>query len=175
MDCQIPVLIIQVAVSKNRIAALLHTHNHERVLGRALDSLRPCDEVLVVDHDSTDDTVKIAREHGARVIQGVNGVDHGAYAQDAGADWLLCILPTETLTDSAEAALHEWKDESLPEEQPPIGFAFSIREQSAGMWKDLPAEVRLVNRTRINWTGDLPPQIPGSPRVHGEILRIPAE
>jgi hypothetical protein len=31
-----------------KITALLHTHNDALRLGRALDSLRPCDEVLVI-------------------------------------------------------------------------------------------------------------------------------
>ena len=31
-----------------KITALIHASNNERCLGRALDSLRPCDEVIVV-------------------------------------------------------------------------------------------------------------------------------
>ena len=49
------------------IAAILHTSNDARTLGRALESLRSCDELLVMDHGSSDDTRKIAREYGARV------------------------------------------------------------------------------------------------------------
>src|SRR5438270_3192746 len=80
-----------------KITALIHTCDHEHSLGRALDSLRPCDEVIVVDHGSRDQSAKVARDHGARLIKGVQGVDHGAYAQDARNDWILCLLPSETL------------------------------------------------------------------------------
>jgi len=71
-----------------RISALLHTKNDAQRIGRALDSLRPCDEVLVIDHDSEDETAKIARDHGAKVQKAVPGVEDGAYAMDAAHDWV---------------------------------------------------------------------------------------
>ena len=45
-----------------KISALLHTHNDALRLGRVLDSLRPCDEVLVIDEDSEDDTARRRNE-----------------------------------------------------------------------------------------------------------------
>jgi glycosyltransferase involved in cell wall biosynthesis len=35
-----------------QLTALIHTHNDELRLGRALESLRPCDELLIFDHGS---------------------------------------------------------------------------------------------------------------------------
>ncbi|MGB9105515.1 MAG: glycosyltransferase, partial [Terriglobales bacterium] len=92
-----------------KITALVHTHNDAQRIGRALESLRACDEVLVVDHASTDDTVKLAREHGAVVKEGVPGVNPGTYAIDAGHDWILCMLPTDAVSEGLEASLFEWK------------------------------------------------------------------
>ena len=43
-----------------KISALIHAHNDGLRIGRAVESLRCCDQVLVVDHDSTDDTVRRA-------------------------------------------------------------------------------------------------------------------
>jgi glycosyltransferase involved in cell wall biosynthesis len=48
-----------------KLTALLHTHNDALRLGRALQSLRPCDQVLVIDENSEDDTEKVARDYGA--------------------------------------------------------------------------------------------------------------
>ncbi len=45
-----------------KISAIIHTHNDAQRIGRALGSLRPCDEVLVIDHSSSDETGKIARD-----------------------------------------------------------------------------------------------------------------
>jgi glycosyltransferase involved in cell wall biosynthesis len=158
-------------MAKTKITALIHTCDNERSLGRTLDSLRPCDEVIVVDHGSKDETVKLAREHGARVIVGVAGVDRGAYVQDARNPWVLCLLPQEALGDELEASLSEWMEEEHADGQ--LGFNISIREQNGAGWKPLQPEMRLANRKQINWTGDLPPANPNAPKLTGDILRIP--
>ncbi|HEY7404050.1 MAG TPA: glycosyltransferase [Candidatus Angelobacter sp.] len=158
-------------MAKTKITALIHATDNEPSLGRALDSLRPCDEVILVDHGSRDESVKIAREHGAKVITGVPGVDRGAYAQNARNPWILCLLPQEALAEELEAALFEWSEEEHKDEA--MGFNVAIREQNGAGWKSLPPEMRLVNRDQINWTGDLPPENPKAPVLSGHILRIP--
>jgi glycosyltransferase involved in cell wall biosynthesis len=158
-------------MAKTKLTALLHTCDDALHLGRSLDSLRACDEVIVVDHGSSDHTVEVAREHGAKVVSAVNGVDRGAYVQDAANDWILCLRPSEALGDDLEASLHEWRENEQPESA--IGFNIAVREQNGHGWKLLPAEMRLANRKQINWTGDLPPENPNAPALEGHILRIP--
>jgi glycosyltransferase involved in cell wall biosynthesis len=97
-------------MAKTKISALIHTCDNEGSLGRALDSLRPCDEVIVVDHGSRDETVKVAKEHGAKVINAVPGVSNGAYAQNTRNQWVLCLLPHEAIAEDLEASLLEWSD-----------------------------------------------------------------
>lgn len=151
-----------------KISALVHASNDAPRLGRALDSLRVCDEILLIDHHSDDETAKVARDHGAKVQKAVIGVEEGAYAIDTRHDWILCILPTESLSEALEAGLHEWKENDHEE----TGFAFNVREESDAGWKGLGPQMRLVNRTRINWTGALPPNQPEAPRVNGDLLRF---
>jgi glycosyltransferase involved in cell wall biosynthesis len=158
-------------MAKTKITALIHAQDNERSLGRTLDSLRPCDEVIVVDHGSKDETVKVAREHGAKVISGVPGVDRGAYAQDARNQWILCLQPQEALAEELEASLFEWTE--AEHEDGSLGFNVAIREQNGAGWKSLTPEMRLANRKQINWTGDLPPANPKAPKLAGDILRIP--
>ncbi|HEY2496465.1 MAG TPA: glycosyltransferase [Candidatus Angelobacter sp.] len=160
-------------MAKTKISALIHTSNNARSLGRALDSLRPCDEVLVVDHGSNDETVKIAKEHGAKVVNGVPGVDRGAYARDTRNKWILCLLPQEALAEDLEASLLEWVEAEQDENQ--MGFNMAIREQNGAGWKSLESEMRLANSKQINWTGDLPPANPNAPALAGHVLRIPEE
>ena len=158
---------------KTKISALIHTSDSARSLGRALDSLRPCDEVIVVDHDSKDETVKVAKEHGAKVINAVPGVSRGAYAQDARNQWVLCLLPQEALAEELEASLFEWSEAEQDANQ--MGFNMAVREQNGAGWKSLDPEMRLANRKQINWTGDLPPENPKLPVLAGHILRIPED
>jgi len=53
-----------------RISGLINTWNEAETIRYAVESLRSwCDEVLVVDQQSSDDTVRIARACGARVVE----------------------------------------------------------------------------------------------------------
>ena len=160
-------------MATTKISALIHSHDNARSLGRALDSLRACDEVIVVDHGSQDESVKVAREHGARVINAVAGVNRGAYAQDARNQWILCLLPQEAVAEELEASLFEWTEAEQDANQ--MGFNMGIREQNGAGWKALDPEMRLANRKQINWTGDLPPANPKLQSLAGHILRIPDE
>ncbi|CAK7031188.1 MAG: hypothetical protein DELT_02797 [Desulfovibrio sp.] len=51
------------------ITGVVLTRDGERLIAKCLDSLSFCDEILVVDSGSTDATLSIAREKGARVIE----------------------------------------------------------------------------------------------------------
>ncbi len=51
------------------ITAIIPCYNEEAVIERALKSVQFCDEILVVDSHSTDNTVAIARRYNARIIQ----------------------------------------------------------------------------------------------------------
>ena len=164
-----------------KITALLHTHNDAQRIGRALESLRACDEVLVVDHASTDDTVKLARDHGAVVKEGVPGVSPGVYAGDAGHDWILCMLPTEAVSEGLEASLFEWKQrreansdqaENDKHAAEACSVAFQVREDTGDGWGELGEHTRLVNRKGINWTGHLPLDDPNAEILPGHLLRF---
>ena len=120
-----------------KITALLHTHNDALRLGRTLDSLRPCDEVLVIDDCSEDDTSRVAREHGATLKTSIPGVTFGAYAADASHDWVLCLHPNETLSDDLEAALFDWKSREPAETWQATECRFVNRRTRAGKFARL--------------------------------------
>jgi glycosyltransferase involved in cell wall biosynthesis len=151
-----------------KITALIHTNNDGLRLGRALDSLRACDQVIVIDHGSNDNTEKVARDHGAEFKKGIPGVDRGAYAVDARHDWVLCLCANESLSEPLEASLFEWKSN----EHDSAAFNFRVKEETQEGWKNGGAETRLVNKTKINWTGGLPPTTSVNDVITGEILRF---
>ena len=131
-----------------RISAILHTHNDARRLGRALETLRPCDEILIVDSGSSDDTLAIARQYAARVILPPEEAASAltplalilAYASH---DWLLFLSAREALSELLEAELYEWRlsDPNAP------AFAMPVREQLAeDTWQVRAPEARLLHR-----------------------------
>ena len=52
-----------------KLSVLLPTYNEEAMIEDCIKSVRWADEILVVDSYSTDITLDIAREYGARIIQ----------------------------------------------------------------------------------------------------------
>ena len=164
------------------ITALLHTENDARRLGRTLQTLLPCDEIIVVDHDSHDTTLHIAREYGARVVAAERSRPLEHYLQLARHDWILSVEPRESLTESLEATLLEWK--SLNAVQTGV-FAFSVllREETPTGWFSNPTpQPRLVSRELVSrellsreydqWRGQLQASHPSAPILEGELLRF---
>jgi rSAM/selenodomain-associated transferase 2 len=76
-------------------------------LGACLDSVRDADEIVVVDGGSTDDTVRIATEKGARMFRSDRGRGvqlHGG-ALAASGDWLLFLHGDTVLPPGWRAAV----------------------------------------------------------------------
>lgn len=60
------------------ITAIVLTHNSQKTLPDTLASLSFCDEIIVVDDDSTDRTVTLAKKYHAHVISRTLGTDFAA-------------------------------------------------------------------------------------------------
>lgn len=91
----------RLAPSKPKVSAVLITLNEEKNIGRTLDSLRWCDEIVVVDSFSEDRTVQLCKRAGCRVYhQPFNGFgNQKQFAVDhAQNDWILSIDADEVLT-----------------------------------------------------------------------------
>jgi glycosyltransferase involved in cell wall biosynthesis len=151
-----------------RITALLHSANDARRLGRALDSLRCCDELLVIDHDSRDATKRIARQHGARV-EAAASPSGASCASLAANDWILCLLPAEALSESLEATLLEWKED---EPGGATAYAFALRQETVNGWQHSGPQVRLVDRRYVSWESALPPYREDAVTLCGDLLRF---
>lgn len=152
-----------------KITALLHCHGNTQQLARALESLRPCDQVLVIKYNGNGDTEKIAREAGANIKAAVPGVSPGTYLVDAANDWILCLEESETLSDGLEASLFDWKQHDHDASK---SFAINLRRQEDGQWQSAGRQTRLVNRTCINWLGELPYDDENSELLEGDLLQM---
>lgn len=156
------------------LTALLHTNNDALRLGRCLETLHPCDEILVIDHGSQDETVRIAREHGARVIAALPNVSNDHYAQLAAPGWILTLDPRESLTEGLAASLFElhekWK--SGGDIMAPV-YSMFIRIETVDGWSEiLSPETRLVPHIWKRWAGHFPAHEPSAPALEGALLRF---
>lgn len=85
------------------ISILVLTYNEEQNITACLQSVKWSDDVLVVDSFSTDRTVELARQEGARVIQNkfVNFAEQRNYGLSKGGfknDWVLHLDADEIVT-----------------------------------------------------------------------------
>jgi glycosyltransferase involved in cell wall biosynthesis len=150
---------------------LLHTSNDALRLGRSLETLFPSNEILVVDHLSSDSTERIAQRYGVRFVN-ADQRDDWEYSQMAANDWILCLEPSESTSEALQASLFEWSllraDEVLPS-----AFNISVREQIGEVWRPAAApETRLIRRTWTRWNGHRPILVPEAPTLEGHLLRI---
>ena len=87
---------------KPMISAVVLAHNSGDTIGKTLQSLEWCDEVIVVDDDSTDNTREIARTHKARVVKRKLEDDFAAQRNSglsmAKGDWVLFVDSDEVVT-----------------------------------------------------------------------------
>jgi cellulose synthase/poly-beta-1,6-N-acetylglucosamine synthase-like glycosyltransferase len=158
------------------ITALLHTHNDALRLGRCLETLYPCDEIVIVDQRSTDTTIEVARDYGAGiVIAEPNTTPEHVFARVrstqsvTGSNWILCLEPRESLSEALAGSLYEWK--SKPVEAP--AFSVLVREETSAGWISHPApQTRLVPQDWKHWDARLPRQEASSVNLAGELLRF---
>jgi hypothetical protein len=159
------------------ITALLHTHNDNPRIGRCLETLCPCDEILVVDHGSSDGTVETARDYGARVVTAEVDVAPNFYFRFPPDGWILCLDPRESVSESLAASLFELKSElrsRIRQAPHPRGaFSMFVREETVAGWIDLtPAHTRLVPQEWSRWEGRFPVSDPAASLLEGALLRF---
>lgn len=96
-----------------RISACIITFNEADRIADCLASLDFCDELLVVDSFSTDNTVAIAQAAGAKVCQrafsGFRNQKDFAVSQ-AAHDWVLCLDADERVSPELRAAILAARD-----------------------------------------------------------------
>lgn len=86
---------------KPKITAIILTYNESTMIEGCLNTLNWCDELLVIDHNSTDETAQKAEALGAKVV----GFAHPSFARrrneaikHASGDWLFYIDADERVT-----------------------------------------------------------------------------
>ena len=86
------------------ISAVTLTKNEEENIKDCLKSLEFCDERIVIDDNSTDDTVKLAIAEGAKVYQKALNSDFAAQRnfglEKAISDWVLFIDADELISNN---------------------------------------------------------------------------
>lgn len=110
----------------NKISGVLVVYNEEDNISCCIESIGFCDEIIVVDTDSTDSTVSIAESHGCRVIN--SEVPYPEYKKNIGIeqakhDWVFVI-------DADERATPELREEIGEVMRDPKSDAYGVYRQN---------------------------------------------
>jgi glycosyltransferase involved in cell wall biosynthesis len=135
--------------------------NEEKNIGACLDSLRWCDEIVVVDSFSTDRTVEICRQYTERVVQRnwAGYRDQKAFAHSqATKDWVLLVDSDERVTpelrDEINRTLSSYAGAYAGFSVGRLVFYLGRWWRRGGWYPDY--DVRLFRRDRATWGGTDP-------------------
>jgi len=153
-----------------KISATIIAFNEERNIARVIESLRCCDEIVVVDSGSTDRTVELANKLGAHVVEtswrGYAGQKNYATEQCEN-DWILSLDADEALSEALEGEIWQIKKNGPQYD----AYTMPRMAQYLGRWilhsgwyPD--RKVRLFDRKHAKWVGE---KIHESVQVQGRV------
>jgi len=163
-------------MKKSKISVVINTYNEEKNLARCLESIKDfCDEVVVVDMYSTDNTVEIARKYGAKIYNH----EHTGFVEPARnfalrqtqSDWILLIDADE---EAPKLLLSELKSIAKKNEidyvnLPRKNIIFGKWIKHSRWWPDY--NVRFFKKGKVEWND----KIHSIPITYGKGREIPAE
>jgi glycosyltransferase involved in cell wall biosynthesis len=160
------------------LTALIASRNEARLLERCLPTLAFCDEVVVIDLESDDDTATVAEAHGARVVRHelvpIGEWARIAVAPQARHNWLLVVDPDEEVPPALVrelARLLPTLGENVAAVDAPIQYHFRGKPLTGTQWGGPTRRRLLVRRDAV----DLTRRIWGGMtiRPEREILELP--
>jgi len=149
-------------------SAVVVCFNEESILGRCLDSLGFCDEIIVVDLGSDDGSIELARSYGATVLPHERvpyrnkPLHHGiTHARNS---WIVSIDPDEAFPredlEKVETVIRE-HGESISGIRFPWQYYFKGRELNTSFWgRPDASKCAIIHRERMEI----------SPYVHKELV-----
>lgn len=136
------------------MTAMVSSHNEARLLERCLPTIAPhCDELLVIDIASDDDTAAVAERHGARVLRHawvpIAERARLELVDEARHDWLLFLDPDEAFSPVLARQLAELLPTLGPEAgvvDCPWQFYFKGRPLRGTIWGGISRKRTLARR-----------------------------
>lgn len=160
-------------MEKIKATAIIHTRNAEQYLQEVIDHLAEFEEIMVVDMESSDSTLDIARKNGCR-IENYPPCGYADPARDfamraATNDWVFFVDADEIIP----APLTAWIREFISSPGEIRGVNVARKNGFLDSWRrnDYPDyQMRILDRRHASW----PPHVHSRPEVNGKTDSIPA-
>lgn len=159
-----------------KLSVTIITRDEAANLAAALDSVAWADEIVVVDSESTDATVQVARRYTSKVLvrpwPGYVAQKNRA-AEAASHDWILSLDADERVSPALAAeiqALLQGEPAAPGYRVPRVTFHLGRWIRSTDWYPDY--QLRLYDRRRARWTGKL---VHESVTVEGPVVDLTGE
>lgn len=163
-------------MSENKISVVINTYNEEASLADTLPYLKEFDEIVVCDMESTDDTIKIAQQHGCKVVTFPKGnYNICEPARDfaihsASNNWVLVVDADEIITPKLRQYLYDF----IQNEKNIVGLLiprknYVMNRFVKNSYPDY--QLRFFRQDKATWK----PIIHSKPILNGTIKKIPSE
>ncbi len=160
-----------------KISAVINTKNSAETLRRCLSSLMFVDQIVVVDMESTDNTLEIAKDFSADIfphkdVQYVEPARNFAVSKAKG-EWVLVIDADEEvppqLAQKILAIVEDKNSETFAYFLPRKNIIFDRWIEKTGWWPDY--QLRLFRRGAVQWEDT----IHAAPQVSGRCEELAAK
>lgn len=159
-----------------KISVVINTLNEEKNIQRALKSVDWIDEIIVCDMHSTDKTVNIAKERGARIVyfRNTHYVEpaRNFAISKANNDWVLVLDADEEIPQSLKEKIIQLVNKNIISEYieiPRKNIIFNKWMRASMWWPDY--QVRLFKKGSVIWQD----KIHSKPLLKGSGLKLGAE
>ncbi len=146
----------------NELSLCMIVKNEEEKLSKCLNSVKSiCDEIVIVDTGSTDKTVELARQFGAKIIE-KSWADSFSYARNislsnATKPWIMWLDADDIVPEESVLKIKRIKDEFKLDS----AFGFQIKNTTDGVMGDIFNQIRMFpNNSEIRFKY----------RVHEQVL-----
>lgn len=147
---------LSVAQPYASVSAVIITYNEEHILPKALSKLWWCDEIIIIDSGSSDQTLSICEQYNCNVfIRPFNGFgEQKKYGvSKAKNNWILCIDADEIVSDELIEEirkelckpLQDYAGYAMPRKLVFMNHPFKYGKEAS------PYIIRLFNKQRGNW------------------------
>lgn len=159
-------------MTKPTISALIIAKNEESMIANCIRSLKWCDEIVMIDNGSTDETREIAESYGVKVVS----IKHNSFShlrkealKRASSDWVIYVDADERVTPTLAKEIMVNMETShaqvfrLTRENIYFGKKFKW-----GGWQDDLLERVFEKGSLLGWTGD----VHESPNYKGDLIDL---
>jgi glycosyltransferase involved in cell wall biosynthesis len=148
-------------MKKLPISAFIVSRNEGHLLEKCIESILFCDEIIVVDLESTDNTVEIAEKYGAKVLTisplPIVEIIHQKYINITKKDWVLITDPDEITSPELAKNIQEFflSDENLMKigaVDVPLIYFFKSYKLKGTSWGGFKTRTYLIHKERFGFT-----------------------